>query len=59
MAEIVNLNRARKANIRNERNRTADANAIKYGRTKAERVADAARSLTAQKMLDQHKLEEE
>lgn len=59
MAQIVNLNRARKASARNERSRTADANAIKHGRTKAERVAEAARSLTAQKMLDQHKLEEE
>lgn len=59
MREIVNLNRARKTRTRDEKRAGADANAIKFGRSKAERVIDAARSDKARQMLDQHKLEEE
>ena len=46
MAEIVNLNRARKAKARTEAWATAAANRIAFGRTKAEKQAartDAAR----------------
>jgi hypothetical protein len=46
MAEIVNLNRARKAKARTEAQATAAANRIAFGRTKAEKEAartDAAR----------------
>ncbi len=59
MNEPINLNRARKARARDEKRGVANANAAKFGRTKAERVIDAARSDSARKMLDQHKLEEE
>jgi len=40
MAEIVNLNKARKAKTRVEDESLAQANRIKYGRTKAEREND-------------------
>lgn len=59
MAEIVNLNRARKTLARNEAKVQADANALKFGRTKAARIAEAAQSDMARKMLDQHELNEE
>jgi len=59
MSEIVNLNRARKARARDEKRITADANAAKFGRTKAERISEAAASDKARKMLDQHKLDDE
>jgi hypothetical protein len=40
MAEIVNLNRMRKAKARAEDESRAQANRIKYGRTKAEKEND-------------------
>jgi hypothetical protein len=39
MAEIVNLNRARKAKARDEAHTTAAANRAAFGRTKAEKQA--------------------
>jgi len=58
MAEIVNLNRARKARAKADAKRTAEANRLTFGRTKTERLSaqkdrdrDAAR-------LDGHKLDE-
>lgn len=59
MSELINLNRARKSRARDEKRDVANANAAKFGRSKAERVLDAARSEKARQMLDQHKLEEE
>jgi len=59
MSEIVNLNRARKRHTREQNRKQAEANAVNYGRTKAERIADAARSANARQMLDQHRLDEE
>jgi hypothetical protein len=40
MAEIVNLNRARKAQKRISEERQAEANRVKFGRTKAEKKND-------------------
>jgi hypothetical protein len=40
MAEIINLNKHRKAKTRDTRESEAAANRIKYGRTKAERQND-------------------
>ena len=40
MAEIVNLNRVRKAKARDAKAVRTDANRAKFGRTKAERDAD-------------------
>ena len=40
MAEIVNLRRARKDKARQQRESEADANRRRFGRTKAEKVAD-------------------
>ena len=59
MREIINLNRARKERAKSDKRRTANENAAKFGRSKAERIIDAARSDKARKMLDQHQLEEE
>lgn len=38
---IVNLNKSRKAKTTAEAKAQADANAVKFGRTKAERMAEA------------------
>lgn len=59
MGDITNLNRARKTRARDADRAKADANAVKFGRTKAERVAEAATSTKARKMLDQHELDNE
>ncbi len=59
MAEILNLNHARKTRARDEKRTEADANSLKFGQTKAGKIALAARSEKARKMLDQHKLDEE
>ena len=54
----VNLNRARKDRERAEAKRRADANALKFGRSKAERVLAATRAEKARRMLDAHRLED-
>jgi len=40
MAEIINLNKHRKAKTRDARESQSAANRIKYGRTKAEKAND-------------------
>lgn len=57
MSKIVNLSQARKAQTRAEKRAQADANATRYGRTKAERELDAARKTKSAHDLDQHKRE--
>lgn len=58
MSDPVNLNRARKERARAEKRREADANALKFGRTKAERQAEAARAAREAAKLEGHKREE-
>ena len=55
----INLNKVRKARKRDEEKMQADANVIRFGQTKAERVLDAARNEQASKRLDQLKFEDE
>lgn len=59
MNEPVNLNRFRKARKRAEKRATADENARRFGRTKAERMLEAARDEKAARMLDGHYLDDE
>ena len=58
MAEIINLRAVRKAKEKTETRAQADANAVKFGRTKAERLLEAARAEQAKRRLDQAKFEE-
>ncbi len=55
MAEIVNLRQARKAKAWAGKDDLATANRAKFGRTKAEREAEAAKAALAAKTLDGHK----
>ena len=57
MAEIINLNRARKTKKRNEKRKTADQNARKFGRTKGEKKRDDLIAAQAKDQVDQHKLD--
>ncbi len=54
----INLNKVRKARDRSADKAEADANAVKHGRSKAERLLDAARADKARIALDQAKFEE-
>jgi hypothetical protein len=56
---VVNLNKARKAKSKAEDKATADANAVRFGRTKAERVFQAAQTDLASARLSQLKFEDE
>lgn len=51
----VNLNRVRKDKARAEKRARADENAVKFGRTKAEKARDDAAADKAGKHIDDHK----
>ena len=55
MAAPINLKKARKAKARAEKRVKGDANAAKFGRTKAERQEDADRTVRTKRFLDQHR----
>ncbi|MFB2531848.1 DUF4169 family protein [Paracoccus sp. p4-l81] len=52
MSQIVNLNRARKAKARAEDRKTADENAVRFGRTKAQKARETADADRARAELD-------
>ena len=58
MAEIVNLNKARKARAKQEAEAQAAANRVKHGRNKAEKSNDARAEARRQALLDGAKREE-
>lgn len=55
---VTNLNKARKARDRAEEKAQADANALRHGRTKAERLLEAAQAEKARRALDGARFEE-
>ena len=57
MADIVNLNRVRKAKVLDEDRVKADANAMKFGQTKAEKTRAKAKVDKARRDLDGAKRE--
>jgi Domain of unknown function (DUF4169) len=59
MAEIVNLRTVKKQAARKAALSQADAKAAKFGRTKAERDVEQARSEKASRDLDGHRRETE
>ena len=52
MSQPVNLNRFRKDKARENAGRLADANAVKFGRTKIEKAVDKAEAARKAKLLD-------
>ncbi len=59
MAEIVNLKRARKDKARREHDRAAEANRLRFGRTKAQKAADADAKDRERRALEDKKLTDE
>ena len=58
MADIVNLRQSRKSKTREERERNADENRAKYGRTGAERRREASEQTRLERHLDGHRRED-
>ncbi|MBY6081094.1 DUF4169 family protein [Ruegeria arenilitoris] len=58
MGKPVNLNRYRKEKARAEKKARADRNAAAFGRSKADKQLDKARSDKARRDLDNHELDE-
>ena len=52
MAEILNLNRARKAKARTDDKVAAAENRARHGRSKADKALEAARAARLQRELD-------
>lgn len=59
MAEIVNLNKARKRRARDRAGEQAAANRVKFGRTREQKERDRAEDEAARRKLDQLKLEDD
>lgn len=51
----INLNQARKQKARAEKKARADENALKHGRTRAEKALDRARAEKSASALDAHR----
>ena len=57
MSQPVNLNKFRKTKARADNSTRAEANAVKFGRTKAEKEAQEAQVKAKAHHLEQHKRE--
>jgi hypothetical protein len=53
----VNLNKVRKAKAKGDAKAKADENAVRFGRSKADRASDKAREAIRVVRLEQHKRE--
>ena len=58
MGQVVNLRTVRKQKARAEKEMTAEANRLKFGRTKGEKRKDATEKSRSEKHIDGHKREE-
>lgn len=57
MAELINLNKARKAKARADAERQAAENRVRFGRSKAQKQQDAAETEAMRRKLDALHLE--
>ena len=57
MADVINLNKKRKAKARLEKEKKASENRIKFGRTKKEKQIAKQDHERSERHLDGHKLE--
>ena len=58
MGELINLKRFKKRSARNQSAREAEANRVRFGRTKSERAVDEQRAERANELLDQHRIDD-
>ena len=59
MTKPINLNKARKAKARRKARQKADENAVRFGRTKAEKARDKIETERTVRKLDQHRRDTE
>lgn len=59
MADIVNLREARKRKARAERERTAEANRLKFGRSKAEKKHSLMEKARGERAHDGHRRDDD
>lgn len=57
MAELINLNKARKARVRADAERQAAENRVRFGRSKAQKAQDATEAEAMRRKLDGLKLD--
>ena len=57
MADVINLKRARKDKARQQREREAEANRVRFGRTKAQKAADKQATARQGRAVDDKKLD--
>ena len=57
MTDVVNLKRARKNKARDDRRAKADENAVRFGRTKAQKDRESAEAERTRRDLDGHERE--
>ena len=55
--DVVNLNKARKARAKQAARAGAEANRVRFGRSKEERAAAAEDQRRAERTLDEHRLD--
>ena len=58
MGDVVNLKQFKKRNEREQSAKLAEANRARFGRTKSERISDEQRSDRANRLLDQHQIDD-
>ncbi|MEZ5891988.1 MAG: DUF4169 family protein [Parvularculaceae bacterium] len=59
MSDVVNLNKFRKKKARGDKDKRAEENRARHGRTKAEKEREASDKDRARRLLDGHKREED
>ena len=59
VGDVVNLKRFKKRSAREQSAKRADANRVRFGRTKSERADDEQRAKRASDLLDQHRIDGE
>ena len=59
MSKIIGLARARKLRARAQKKNQTNENAVKFGRSKAEKMLEATQTTKARQMLDSHKMDDE
>ena len=57
MGDVINLKRAKKRSEREASAKQADANRVRFGRTKSERARDEQTKNRAGNLLDQHRID--
>jgi hypothetical protein len=57
MGDVVNLKRFKKRHKREQSAKQAEANRLRFGRTKSERISDELRNDRAEDLLDQHRID--